>query len=85
MVLYFQSCWSTLLQVRVIQGDGIDFESLQLICAVLADKEWSINNIAFGSGEFCFASSDSLVELEVDLVGLEVGEVEFVETALFYS
>ena len=42
-------------------------------------------DIAFGFGEFCFASSDSLVELEVDLVELEVGVVEFVETALFYS
>lgn len=37
-------------QVRTIQGDGIDFESLTLICALLADQKWSISNIAFGSG-----------------------------------
>ena len=37
-------------QVRIIQGDGIDFKSLQVICALLIDQKWSINNIAFGSG-----------------------------------
>jgi len=37
-------------QVRMIQGDGIDHESLALICGLLVDKGWSINNIAFGSG-----------------------------------
>ena len=54
---------------------------MRVVCLAFAESR----DIAFGSGEFCFASSDSLVELEVDLVGLEVGEVEFVETALFYS
>ncbi len=37
-------------QVRMIQGDGIDYESLHTILAVLADQGWSANNIAFGSG-----------------------------------
>jgi len=37
-------------QLRMIQGDGIDHESLAVICALLADLGWSINNIAFGSG-----------------------------------
>jgi nicotinamide phosphoribosyltransferase len=37
-------------QVRMIQGDGIDHESLALICGLLVDKGWSINNIGFGSG-----------------------------------
>jgi nicotinamide phosphoribosyltransferase len=37
-------------QVRVIQGDGIDFNSLMCIVGILAEKGWSIDNIAFGSG-----------------------------------
>lgn len=37
-------------QVRIIQGDGIDYISLGMICQVLTDNDWSINNIAFGSG-----------------------------------
>ena len=37
-------------QVRIIQGDGIDFEALQVICGLLMDRKWSIDNIAFGSG-----------------------------------
>lgn len=37
-------------QVRMIQGDGIDHESLAVICALLVENGWSINNIAFGSG-----------------------------------
>lgn len=37
-------------QIRTIQGDGIDFESLTTICALLVDQKWSISNIAFGSG-----------------------------------
>ena len=36
--------------VRIIQGDGIDYMSLGLICHILEDNKWSINNIAFGSG-----------------------------------
>ena len=37
-------------QVRIIQGDGIDYESLAVICALLEDQKWSLNNISFGSG-----------------------------------
>jgi len=37
-------------QLRMIQGDGIDHESLAVICALLEDQGWSLNNIAFGSG-----------------------------------
>lgn len=37
-------------QIRTIQGDGIDYESLTLICAILAEQGWSLSNIAFGSG-----------------------------------
>ena len=37
-------------QIRVIQGDGIEYSSLLTILALLADQKWSINNIAFGSG-----------------------------------
>ena len=37
-------------QIRMIQGDGISFESLIVILAVLESQRWSINNIAFGSG-----------------------------------
>lgn len=37
-------------KVRVIQGDGIDFESLSAILEVLRVNKWSADNIAFGSG-----------------------------------
>lgn len=37
-------------QVRVIQGDGINFESLQEILRTLKSARWSIDNIAFGCG-----------------------------------
>lgn len=36
--------------VRVIQGDGIDFEMLDNILFALQQKGWSADNIAFGSG-----------------------------------
>lgn len=36
--------------VRVIQGDGIDQESIDLICNALVINQWSIDNIAFGMG-----------------------------------
>jgi len=36
--------------VRLIQGDGIDFQTLEPILKVLVDNKWSIDNIAFGSG-----------------------------------
>ncbi len=37
-------------QVRVIQGDGIDYTMTRQILEVLALKEWSADNIAFGMG-----------------------------------
>lgn len=36
--------------VRVIQGDGIDFNSLKAILATITNYGWSTDNIAFGSG-----------------------------------
>eukprot|EP01059_Diplonema_ambulator_P031852 TRINITY_DN598_c0_g7_i1.p1 TRINITY_DN598_c0_g7~~TRINITY_DN598_c0_g7_i1.p1 ORF type:complete len:485 (+),score=181.65 TRINITY_DN598_c0_g7_i1:47-1456(+) len=36
--------------VRIIWGDGIDYESLQTILDTLKAKGWSASNIAFGSG-----------------------------------
>jgi len=36
--------------VRLIQGDGISYESLKKILAALEKKKWSADNIAFGSG-----------------------------------
>ncbi len=36
--------------VRIIQGDGINYESLEKIMKALKDAKWSIDNIAFGSG-----------------------------------
>lgn len=37
-------------KVRVIQGDGIDAEMLKSVLSAMADKGWSADNIAFGSG-----------------------------------
>lgn len=37
-------------QIRVIQGDGIDYSTLAMICEILKENKWSIDNIAFGSG-----------------------------------
>ena len=36
--------------VRVIQGDGISYESLTSVLEALVAEKWSIDNIAFGSG-----------------------------------
>jgi nicotinamide phosphoribosyltransferase len=36
--------------LRVIQGDGISYESLREICASVKEKGWSLDNLAFGSG-----------------------------------
>merc|ERR1711879_572035 len=36
--------------VRIIQGDGINIDSLSTILELLKRKKYSINNIAFGSG-----------------------------------
>jgi nicotinamide phosphoribosyltransferase len=37
-------------KVRVIQGDGIDFKSLDGILSAITSAGWSADNIAFGSG-----------------------------------
>jgi nicotinamide phosphoribosyltransferase len=37
-------------KVRVIQGDGIDFNMLDLILSEMEKNKWSADNIAFGSG-----------------------------------
>lgn len=37
-------------QVRVIQGDGMDRAMLEVILNEMMAKDWSIDNIAFGSG-----------------------------------
>jgi len=37
-------------KVRVIQGDGIDFDTLPAILDAIKVKGWSADNIAFGSG-----------------------------------
>lgn len=37
-------------KVRVIQGDGINLDSLKLILHVMKQNEWSADNVAFGMG-----------------------------------
>lgn len=37
-------------QVRVIQGDGINYESLRAILATMKNNGWSADNVAFGCG-----------------------------------
>jgi nicotinamide phosphoribosyltransferase len=37
-------------QVRMIQGDGIGFNTLGEILQAMQEKDWSADNIAFGSG-----------------------------------
>lgn len=37
-------------KVRLIQGDGIDYEMLDLILSAMEKAGWSADNIAFGSG-----------------------------------
>jgi len=36
--------------IRVIQGDGIDIQSLEMILKAMSDKNWAADNLAFGSG-----------------------------------
>jgi nicotinamide phosphoribosyltransferase len=36
--------------LRVIQGDGINYESLKEICDSVKESGWSLENLAFGSG-----------------------------------
>jgi len=37
-------------QIRVIQGDGVNYHSLRAIMQAVVDAGWSIENLAFGSG-----------------------------------
>jgi len=37
-------------QIRVIQGDGIDINSLAMILQAMKDANWAADNLAFGSG-----------------------------------
>ena len=37
-------------QIRVIQGDGISYESLGTILQAMQDANWAAENLAFGSG-----------------------------------
>jgi len=36
--------------IRVIQGDGVDLESLEQILEMMKENEWSADNLVFGSG-----------------------------------
>merc|ERR1712039_65622 len=36
--------------IRVIQGDGVDIKSLEMILEAMKDKGWAADNLAFGSG-----------------------------------
>merc|ERR1712139_77899 len=36
--------------VRMIQGDGINIDSLKQICDHMKEKGWAVDNSAFGSG-----------------------------------
>merc|ERR1711896_102333 len=36
--------------VRVLQGDGINIDSLAMIITALKDAGWAADNLAFGSG-----------------------------------
>merc|ERR1719469_1280299 len=36
--------------IRVIQGDGIDIGSLQMILDAMKEAKWAADNLAFGSG-----------------------------------
>ena len=37
-------------KVRIIQGDGLDFEMIEKILFAMATKNWSADNLAFGMG-----------------------------------
>jgi len=37
-------------QIRVIQGDGIDYQSMDMILKAMADAGWAADNVGFGSG-----------------------------------
>lgn len=42
--------YKVLNNVRVIQGDGIDKDSITEICNTMVEEGWSLDNIAFGMG-----------------------------------
>ena len=42
--------FKVLNNVRVIQGDGINFDSLRTICENMLAAKWSLDNLAFGMG-----------------------------------
>ena len=46
-------------KIRVIQGDGIDAESMNNILECLTNNKWSIDNIAFGSGGWTITKTQS--------------------------
>jgi len=60
--------------IRMIWGDGINYDSLEPICKSIIAKGWSIDNIAFGSGggllqqlnrdtlKFAFKCSSAIVD-----------------------
>lgn len=37
-------------QIRVIQGDGVDFDTIERIFITMMDNGWSADNIVFGAG-----------------------------------
>ena len=36
--------------IRVIQGDGVSYDSIKVILQTMQDRGWSAENITFGSG-----------------------------------
>ena len=42
--------YKVLNNVRIIQGDGIDADSIKEICDLIVENEYSITNVAFGMG-----------------------------------
>ncbi|CAK0822086.1 unnamed protein product [Prorocentrum cordatum] len=36
--------------IRVVQGDGADIKSLEVVLQAMKDKKWAADNLAFGSG-----------------------------------
>lgn len=42
--------YKVLNKVRIIQGDGIDFDEIKLILEALKIRKWSADNVAFGMG-----------------------------------
>ena len=47
------ACRTTLwlAEPPIMQGDGVSYESIGEILAVLKEKKWSADNVAFGSGD----------------------------------